>query len=44
MSAEGALVSFWDADDYAEPDLLEKLYGSMLEAGADISRAFPACS
>lgn len=37
MSAEGALVSFWDADDYAEPDLLEKLYGSMLEAGADIS-------
>ena len=37
MSAEGALVSFLDADDYAEPDLLEKLYNSMLETGVDIS-------
>lgn len=35
--AAGAFLSFVDADDYVEPDLLEKLYRSLTESGADIS-------
>ncbi len=35
--AEGAYVSFVDADDYVEPELLERLYRSLRETGADIS-------
>ena len=35
--AAGAFLSFVDADDYEEPDLLEKLYRSVTESGADIS-------
>ena len=35
--AAGAFISFVDADDYVEPDLLEKLYRSLAENGADIS-------
>ena len=35
--AAGAFISFVDADDYVEPDLLEKLYRSLTESGADIS-------
>lgn len=35
--ARGAFAAFVDSDDYAEPDLLEKLYMCLLETGADIS-------
>ena len=35
--AAGAFLSFVDADDCVEPDLLEKLYRSLTESGADIS-------
>ena len=35
--AQGAYISFVDADDRAEPDLLETLYETLVEAGADIS-------
>lgn len=35
--AQGAYISFVDADDRVEPDLLEKLYEIMAEAGAEIS-------
>lgn len=35
--AAGAFLSFVDADDYVEPDLLEKLYRSLTESGANIS-------
>lgn len=35
--AEGGLISFVDADDHVEPDLLEKLYDALLENEADIS-------
>lgn len=35
--ARGTYVSFVDADDSVEPDLLEKLYDNLLETGADIS-------
>ena len=36
-TAKGTYVAFVDADDYVEPDLLEKLYCSLLENGADMS-------
>ena len=35
--AAGALISFVDADDHIEPDLLEKLHRSLTDSGADIS-------
>lgn len=35
--ARGAYISFVDADDRVEPDLLEKLYECLAEAGGDIS-------
>lgn len=35
--AAGAFISFVDADDWVEPDLLEKLHRSLTESGADIS-------
>ena len=35
--ARGAYISFVDADDRVEPDLLEKLYEALMEAGADVS-------
>ena len=35
-TAKGTYVAFVDADDYVEPDLLEKLYCSLLENGADL--------
>lgn len=35
--AQGTYVSFVDADDRVEPDLLEKLYESLTQAGAEIS-------
>ena len=35
--AAGSFVCFIDADDYVEPDLLEKLYNNLTENGADIS-------
>ncbi len=35
--ALGEFVSFVDSDDRAEPELLEKLYASLTETGADIS-------
>jgi len=35
--AEGEFISFVDADDHVEPDLLEKLYTSLSESKADIS-------
>ena len=35
--AAGEYVSFVDGDDTVEPDLLEKLYGSLEASGADIS-------
>lgn len=35
--ARGELISFVDSDDYVEPDLLEKLYNSLVENQADIS-------
>ena len=35
--ARGAYISFVDADDRAEPDLLEKLYEILAEADADVS-------
>lgn len=35
--ARGAYISFVDADDRVEPDLLEKLYESLVQAGAEVS-------
>lgn len=35
--ARGDYISFVDADDSVEPELLEKLYKSLAEAGAEIS-------
>ncbi len=35
--ARGSLLSFVDADDKIEPEMLEKLYSSLLEHQADIS-------
>ncbi|MDE7055162.1 MAG: glycosyltransferase [Oscillospiraceae bacterium] len=35
--AQGIYISFVDADDRVEPDLLEKLYESLIETGAEIS-------
>lgn len=35
--ARGAYLSFVDSDDRVEPDLLEKLYESLTEAGAEVS-------
>ena len=35
--AQGAYISFVDADDRVEPDLLEKLYESLRQAGAEVS-------
>ena len=35
--AAGDYISFVDSDDYVEPGLLETLYRSLLETGADIS-------
>ena len=35
--AQGAYISFVDADDRVELDLLEKLYEALAEAGADVS-------
>lgn len=35
--AEGRYISFVDADDHVEPDLLEKLYDALSENEADIS-------
>ena len=35
--ARGAYISFVDADDRVEPDLLEKLYESLAQAGAEVS-------
>ena len=34
---QGTYISFVDADDRVEPDLLEKLYESIVESGAEIS-------
>ena len=35
--AQGAYISFVDADDCVERDLLEKLYASLTQAGAEVS-------
>ena len=35
--ARGAYISFVDADDRVEPELLEKLYESLTQAGAQVS-------
>lgn len=35
--AEGEFISFVDADDHVEPDLLEKLYATLSEHKADVS-------
>lgn len=35
--ARGAYLSFVDADDRVEPELLERLYQSLTEAGAEVS-------
>lgn len=35
--ASGEFISFIDADDRVEPDMLEKLYNNLRENGADIS-------
>ncbi len=35
--AGGAFITFVDSDDFAEPELLEKLYQSLRQSGADIS-------
>lgn len=35
--AQGMYISFVDADDRVEPDLLEKLYQSLTQAGAEVS-------
>ena len=35
--AKGRFIAFVDSDDYVEPCLIEKLYDSLLETGADIS-------
>ena len=35
--ARGAYISFVDADDRVEPDLLEKLHESLIQAGAEVS-------
>lgn len=35
--AEGAFVSFVDADDHIEPKLLERLYDNLMEKKADVS-------
>ncbi|MCI8455320.1 MAG: glycosyltransferase family 2 protein, partial [Lachnospiraceae bacterium] len=35
--AKGAFIAFVDADDYVEPDLLDKLHANLSETGADIS-------
>ena len=35
--AQGEYISFVDADDRVEPDLLEKLYESLTQAGAEVS-------
>ncbi len=35
-NSAGAYIAFADADDYAEPQMLEKLYRQVLENGADI--------
>ena len=35
--AEGKFISFVDADDYVEPDIMEKLYAALSENEADIS-------
>lgn len=35
--ARGAFIAFVDADDYVEPDMLERLYENLSETGADIS-------
>ena len=35
-NSAGAYIAFADADDYAEPQMLEKLYRQILESGADI--------
>lgn len=35
--AKGELAAFVDSDDYAEPDMILKLYRSLRESGADIS-------
>lgn len=37
LRARGKYLTFIDSDDYAEPDLLEKLYGNLTENSADIS-------
>lgn len=36
-NAEGKYLTFIDSDDYAEPELLEKLYANLIENKADIS-------
>lgn len=35
--AQGRYICFVDADDYIEPELLQKLYENLLENGADVS-------
>ena len=35
--AKGEFIAFFDADDYAEPQLYERLYSLTTESGADIS-------
>lgn len=35
--ARGEYITFMDPDDYAEPDLVEKLYANLIENKADIS-------
>lgn len=37
LKAGGKYLTFIDSDDYAEPDLLEKLYANLVGNGADIS-------
>lgn len=37
--AEGAYIAIIESDDFAEPDMLEKLYQAAIESDADITKA-----
>ena len=42
-NAVGELITFIDADDYVEPDYLEKLYSLLMETESDISSCGFTC-